>query len=508
MSRVKRFTSSLASGYLLLGTNVAFTLASVPLALHYLSAEQFGLWALVMQVSGYLQLVDLGMSNSIARILIDHKDVPATGMYGAIIKTGTLVLAVQGAIIGLGGAVISIWLPDLFGVPAVFRRDFQILMALQCAMTGLLLAGRIAGHVLQAHQRYDAWNYCQILGMVAGYFLIWIGFALGWGLYSLLVGITASYFLIGLSSCLMVSAAGMLPPSGAWGKVNWKIFHELFSYGKEVFFLTLGWQLVNASQVMVVTRTLGLEAAAVWSIASKPFNLAQMAVNRLLDFSTAAFAEMIVRGEKERLLVRFRDLVTLSVSLAAWTGCALALCNPGFLTVWTKGRIAWNPWNDWLMALLVVVCSTTRCFHGLISISKEIRALKYVYPLEGAAFIGLSFLGAARWGISGIIVSAVLTNALFSGVYGLRRVETYFDLHQAGRVLRWLRNPGLCLLALGIVFGGLAWLGRGWSLYLRLGLNGVVALVLGAVLFWKFGLNRELRGEIWALVRKSRPGPR
>ena len=74
MSRLKRFTHALLSGYALLGVNVLFTLASVPLALHYLSTEEFGLWAVTSQIAGYIALMDFGLSAATSRILIDYKD--------------------------------------------------------------------------------------------------------------------------------------------------------------------------------------------------------------------------------------------------------------------------------------------------------------------------------------------------------------------------------------------------------------------------------------------------
>src|SRR5436853_720001 len=138
MSRFKRFTHSLASGYLLLGANIVYTLAQVPLALHYLSKEEFGLWALALQVSGYLQFIDLGMASSITRFLVDHKDHVEDGAYGSIIKTGLLVLAAQGAIVIAGGALVGFLSPGLFAVPAAHHRAFQILVAGQCAILGVV----------------------------------------------------------------------------------------------------------------------------------------------------------------------------------------------------------------------------------------------------------------------------------------------------------------------------------------------------------------------------------
>src|SRR4030095_333604 len=98
MSRVKRFAHSLASGYVLLGVNIVYALVQGRMGLHYLSDNnEVGLWAVAIQVATYLLLLDLGMSGSISRILIDHKDKADSTAYGEIIKTGFLVLCVQGA---------------------------------------------------------------------------------------------------------------------------------------------------------------------------------------------------------------------------------------------------------------------------------------------------------------------------------------------------------------------------------------------------------------------------
>src|SRR5262245_768921 len=103
MSRFHNTARSLTSGYLAMGSNVIFTLASVPLALHFLSQDEFGLWALAAQVAGYLVLIDLGITGAVGRILIDHKDDRSTGEYGSVIKTSFVAFAIQGMVIVVGG---------------------------------------------------------------------------------------------------------------------------------------------------------------------------------------------------------------------------------------------------------------------------------------------------------------------------------------------------------------------------------------------------------------------
>src|SRR5258708_1217157 len=99
MSRFRRVVHSVASGYAVLAATAVYGLASVPLALHYLPQERFALWALMSSIGLYLSLIDLGMSGSVARLLIDHKDQRAGGVYGSLIQTGWLVLLTQALLI-------------------------------------------------------------------------------------------------------------------------------------------------------------------------------------------------------------------------------------------------------------------------------------------------------------------------------------------------------------------------------------------------------------------------
>jgi O-antigen/teichoic acid export membrane protein len=504
VSRFKRFTHSLFSGYILLGVNILYTFASVPLALHYLSKQEIGLWGVVTQIVGYLVLVDLGMASSISRILIDHKDRPNDGVYGAIIKTGALVLLVQGAIIAIAGLVVSFWLAGLFHVPAEHRHQFQVLVAGHCLVLGSVFVGRMFNHLLLAHQRYDASNYAQIGALVINFAALWLCFHGSLGLYSLLVAYAANVFFSTIFSLGAVIGLKLLPPAGAGGRANLKTFHELFAYGREVFLLSVGWQLVNASQLLVIGRTVGFEAAGIWSIATKPFTMAQQVVYRLLDFSGAGLAEMIVRREQERLRARVRDVVIVSASFAVWVGLTVALCNHDFLVLWTQNRVSWKISSDWLMGLMVIAYATTRCYIGFIGLTKDIRAMKYMYPLEGVVFIGLSVWATRSWGMNGIIASAVVTNLLCSGWYGFVRTKEYFGISRSRQLLAWMRWPLGCLLSMAAIFAALGWADAGLDPVRRLSLNATVAVLVGFGLFWQLGLTQQLRLEAVALLGKLR----
>ncbi|MFO1477292.1 MAG: oligosaccharide flippase family protein [Verrucomicrobiota bacterium] len=503
MSRRKRFTRSLVSGYLLLGATVLYQFASVPLALHYLSDQAIlGLWNVAMQISLYLQLFDLGMSGSISRILVDHKDRPGDGQYGAVIKTGGLVLAVQGLIILVVGGVLSIWVPDLYKVQPSLRHDCQWLVAGQCIAMGLLFIGRMPRFILEAHQRYDANCYVAVAMLVINLGVMWMGFHQGWGIFSMLWGYIASQVFGNVASWLLALGLKLYPPAGAWGKANRATFREMFSFGKEMFLMSVGLQLINASQGVVIARTLGFDLIWVWSVATKTFMTGQQFVARIFDFSSSALAEMIVRNERERLLARFRDLVTVSASVTVWAALSVALCNQDFMLFWLKNKVPseWHNSNNALMGLWLVVYATARCGVAFVCVTKKIGGMKYVYLFEGLAFVGLSFALAPFLGMNGIILSAIVTDLCCSGFYSFWRAARFLGIERMATVLTWFRWPVQYLAALGVLCFVMWRAGLSWNPAMRLVIDIATMLLPGLLLFWLLGLSPHLKREVTALV--------
>jgi len=338
MSRFKRFAHSLASGYVLLGANMLYTFASVPLALKYLSFAEYGLWTLATKIGVFIALVDFGLSASVARILIDHKDDRRSGGYGGMVKTGFLVGAAQGALVLSCGALLACFIGPLLHVDTSLQPTLKWLMIGQCSVLAVSFATRTFGHLLAAHQRYDITNYAQALLFGVTFGVTWFGFAHGQGVFSILWAYAltaATLILVNWAGCVRLK---LLPRPGEWGRLTWEQFKGVFAFGSDIFLFALGAQLITASQTVLLTRFIGLEAVAVWGVFTRVFEVLQQIVYRIFDYSSSALAEMIVRGEKSLLAVRFRQIVILSASLSVAAGTIFALCNHAFVTLWTSGR--------------------------------------------------------------------------------------------------------------------------------------------------------------------------
>lgn len=495
MSRLKKYAHSLFSGYVLLGANVLFTLATVPLALAYLPKAEYGLWAVTVELAGYLALLDLGMGG-VSRILIDHKDHKEDGHYGGVIQTMLWVSAAQGVALLAAGAAAGLGFRAALRVPEALGREFAILVVGQSVVLAGNFLTRLFTYVLAAHQRYDLSNYAYLAAFGVSFAALWFGFHHGWGVYSLLGGQFCAWMVAALVSLGWCVRLRLFPPRGCWGRPSLARFRELFWFNLDVFLYLLGVQVVSASQGLLVTRWLGLEATAVWSICTRTYRFLVQAVNRPFDYSCPALAEMIVRREKERLFRRFRSLTVLAGSLAVWAGVLFAVCNQPFVQVWSGGKIGWHWINDVLLAAWLAAGAPAYCHLGLVGQRKEFREMRYLFLVEGLCFVGLSLAVLAWGGIAAMLVVSVLCTLSIRVPYALWRTRTFFQLTWKAVAWEWT-GPSLRLALLLAPLGFLtAQLAPLCSPTVFLAVGGPGLGLVGLALLVRYGVTRELQEEL------------
>jgi O-antigen/teichoic acid export membrane protein len=495
MSRLKKYARSLVSGYVLLGANVAFTLATVPLALAYLPTAEFGLWALATQLAGYLALLDLGMGG-VSRILVDYKDHKEDGGYGSVIQTFLWVSVVQGGLLLVGGAVMGLGLRTVLRVPEALAKEFAILLVGQSVLLAGNFLTRILTYLLSSHQRYDLSNYAHTAGFCVNFAVLWLGFHHGLGVYSLLCGQVSAWAVAAVTCLVWCLRLRLFPRAGCWGRPSLARFREIFAFSLDVFLYLLGAQIVNASQTILVTRLLGLEVAAVWSICTRTYQFLVQAVNRLFDYSCPALAEMIVRQERERLFRRFHSLAVLAGSLAVWAGVIFAVCNQPFVEVWAGGRIRWDRTNDVLLAVWLAACAPAYCHLGLVGQRKEFRGMRFLFLVEGLCFVGASLWVLAWGGVTAMLVVSVLCALSIRLPYGLWRTKSFFGVAAKAVVWEWFW-PSLRLTLLFAPLGFLtAQLAPYCSALIFVAVGGPSLGVVGLALLLRHGLTRDMQEEL------------
>jgi O-antigen/teichoic acid export membrane protein len=501
MSRLRLYLQGVACTYISLAASVIYTLVSVPLALKFLRNSEFGLWGLLTQYVSYLWLVDAGMSPSIGRLLIERKDHRDDGSYGSLIITGFLVGLAQGAIVLLVGLTLPEALSRLSKIPPELNAAFCSLVRWQSVITATMFATRIFRNVLYAHQRNDLINLTQAASSMAGLATLWAVLHWHGGILSILWSNAAALLLLALVTAGSCVWLGVLPARGAWGRSSWSAFKELFRYGRDVFVVQVGGVLIMAVQPIIISRNLGLDAVAAWSVGTKAFFLLFSLIYQAFDVSAPAFSEMMVRGENQRLRGRYLHIVSVSLTLSGAAAVIYTACNSHFVAVWTHGRIPWPAVNDVWLGLWMIVAVLVHANAAFVILTKRIAAMRYVYLLEGAAFVALASLLTSRGGLPAMIGCSLVCSAGFSGGYTLWRVRQYFQFRASELRRAWLA-PLLRIVAVaGPVALAIWWLtARLAGLPRLISCAASVGLVCG-ILFYRWGIPAGLRAELLGRLR-------
>lgn len=494
VSRFKRVVHSVASGYAVLVVSALTALISLRVANQFLNKEEFGLWGLMSSVTVYLSLIDLGMSGSVARLLIDYKDRQASGDYGSLIQTGWLVLAVQGVLIFCAGFFLAPLLCDLAIKGNEYRREFILLLRWQSAILSFGFLVRIFSHLLYAHQRFDIINYGQLGMTVINFVLLWFFFEQGQGVLSLIWANLAT--AIGNSLLLIIACRKLRLFPQKWGKLSWRRFKELFDYGKDMFLVSVGTQLIMFSQTFIITRNLGLSAGGTWSVGTKMFNLISQAIWKASDVSAPAFSEMMARREQSTLRERYKSMVIMTASLSGFAAISYVVCNSLFVTIFWRGKFHWPVENDCLLGIWMVVLALLHCHNGFVLMVKKIAFMRYIYFIEGVTFVALAVMVAPLGGLPAIIGASIICSVAFSGAYGIWRVKEYFGLSVKEVGLNWLKPMGKVLLSYAPFAMAVWWIEKHLSIQLRFAINILVCGGCGVFLFLRLGLPGSIHHEV------------
>ncbi|MEX1048182.1 MAG: lipopolysaccharide biosynthesis protein [Akkermansiaceae bacterium] len=490
-NRSRRFTQSLLTGYGAIVVNIVFSLVSIPLALGYLNKAEFGLWALALQINSYLGLIDLGMSGAVGRFLADHKDEVDGDAYVRHFSTGTCVFITQGLLVVAVGLVFSSFAPTLLSISSELAGEFTFLLRILCVISGISIASRALGSPLWAFQRMDVVNIAGSLGLLLQFAGMWLGFHLGYGVRSFVLAGAAPTLIAVIIYAVICSRNGYYPRWDRWFSPRWSIFKDMFAYGRDGMLLSIGGSLINATQITMISRILGLDAAASFSIATKLYNMSLMLFHKVVESAAPGLAEIYVRGEHTQFVRRYWDMILLTLATSSVGAVALAAGNSAFIAVWTSGKVTWSIQGDLLLGLMVLATSLSRSFISVFGVTKNLKAIRVLYFIEGIVFVPSAVLAARWFGVEGVIAASLLVHLLVTFAASARA---------ASKVLGSCRRiilPMLQITAVIALGSGVAWsaFGLGLSPIFRLACASLPAFLMIA-LAWKFILPSEIQSRL------------
>ena len=388
---------------------------ALPLAVRYLGADRFGVWATITSTVVFLNLLDLGVAGTLTNHIARSY---ATGdcNYAARYTANALALTIAVACLS-GAAIVTAWpwfewVRVLNVPPSVSRTEVQSTAAVAIALVLLGLPASLCGRIFAGYQEVHAANMAVAVGTIANLVGLFIGIAFRMPLPALFVLATGWIPL-----CNLTALGGLLFWQKAWLRprlslVRWTDARELLGSGSGFFLLQIAGVVVFSSDNLVVSHYLGAAQVTSYSVTWRVVGLAAVAQGLAFPALWPAYAEAYAKGDLAWMRSTFRT--TMRATLIFNLGFALVLLAAGkSLIRWWAGSVA-VPSTGLLaaMALWVVISGCMTVESCLLAAVNRTRVQGVLSIVAAALNISLSIFLVQQIGAVGVIVGTIASYLL------------------------------------------------------------------------------------------------
>jgi O-antigen/teichoic acid export membrane protein len=423
-----------ASSYLGSISAAATGLLSIKLATHYLTQAEFGLWSFTMQTVGYFMLMDLGVSNSVARLLGDPLSSGDPEKLDSWFTLSLVTLASQALLILGLGWLLRPYVLHWFHIPDhLVSRASDLWMAF-LIIQAISLVFKLSFAILHAQNRVYWTSNLQIIGSWAGLAAFFFMLSHDGGVMAYAWSSGVAMLIVAIGGVVAVRRGGLrfkLSMKGVTGKE----VRKLFGFSSTMFVIGLASQVYFASQGLVATKMLGLEAAAVLAVTGRAVSIAMQSIWKPLDAFSPRWQVAYCSGDVSRVTREFRLMVRFTILVAAAAAIAVGLVNQPFVLWWTKPEYFGGLTFSLLLCGFMVVQAINRCFTTPFVLTLRVHAYSMVNLTSVATAIGCMIALTHFLGIVGIPLGLIVADLVF---------PVWFYLKKGGECL-FVNGPKLIL---------------------------------------------------------------
>ena len=459
-----------------------------PLIVRALGQELYGVWAMIQQVLGYVQLANLRTTGTIKLTLaVDlHRDDPhyKRQQIGATLhvlaRVALVMLAIGAALVWLAPSIIKI----SPGHASTVRWALGI--GVISLVTGELSS--IPGNVLRGmNLEYAAMGLSAVVGGTQSV-LGMLAVLAGLGMPGLALAAVMADFIEGGTRLYIAKThvpwLGVEKPTSNVLKVFW-------AQTIWISFATLGFILQNATDILVVGLVLGPSAAAVFGATGSVLRMITSSMYSFIGAANPGIAALCGRGEWERVEAVRNELHLGSLVATAIVGCGVIAMNHAFVSLWLGANFYGGNGLNLLLVMIAIQSIPLRLDTMLLDSMLKFRERAVLTIITGATGLGLGAVLGLRFGLSGMALGLVTGN--MSALVAMSVVIYRNSPLSFARYLAWMTRP-VCVLAL--LFAGAYAIAFDRLTVVNFVMRAVTVGATSAVIMVYVGLGRRQRAAL------------
>lgn len=433
--RHRRIALSAIASLLAKFVHSACMLVSIPVAIHYLGNERYGLWQTIGSVIAMLAFSDLGMGNGMISVLADTSGRDDRGKAQRVVSSSTFMLILIALV---GAAVFAIVFPNV-NWPRAFKATTPQL-APETAPTvlwciGLFLLGMPLGVVQSVHLGYQE-GFAPYVVQAATSVLSLAGLFLAIHLKLGIAGLMA----LSMGASLLVRAGDttwVFAFQRPWLAPRWRDFHWTTAVALikvSALYMVIGMSIAvgYTSDSLVVEHILGNAAVAEYNVPYKLFSVVTVVMGFFLTPLWPAYAEANARGDAGWIRRTLRRSLLISVAINTAAAVVLVFAGEWVVKFWVRGAV--TPTLPLMLAfgLYLVVHGMYMPLNMYLNGLSVIRFQFICWTSMAVLNLALSIVLTKRFGVSGVVFGTVVANFVCFVVPGAWYIRKHLRTLGAG----------------------------------------------------------------------------
>ena len=418
-TRIRRASLHINLGSNLLGFAVqaVTTFALTPIILGGLGPYNYGLWSIIVGLTGYYGLFDLGLRAGLTQYLTRHLATDDVDGLNRTLSTGVLAMSSIGIAAALLGAAFAYYAPGHFGLPVSASNA----MRWAIFVAGLSISVQFVlfpfGALLPAVERFDLANGIGVATRLLTFASTWLVMSRGGGLVSLSIIVLAT---TAVDYAWRTAVAFRLVPRirVSFRLASRRTLSELASYGFWNATIAAGIRVISYTDSIVIGAALGAAAVAPFAIAGSLVNYFAEAIIAVTQVFFPAMTRVDARQDPEALKQLYVTGSRLTLLLVVVGVILIALFSGDFLRLWVGADLGpqVEDANTILQVLLFAAgCSAwQRVGCQVLLATRRVPLLAKLFAAEAAANIVLSILLVRRFGAIGVALGTLLPSMVFN----------------------------------------------------------------------------------------------
>ena len=422
MTTVRSVAQAIFSSWFGLITSIVLSFFLAPFIVNALGDVYYGIWAVMMQFTGYLYLMDFGLRDSIIKNVAKYKARKQDKQLSVTLSVALSLYAGMTLICLIITAALVLALDHIAEIPETHIAEASIVVMLTGATIAQTFLFNIFSGAMMGLQRYLTLNAISITLNIARAAAIVV--ALGSG--QKIVGLALIHFLTGFLTgiCYLFVAIAILRKSGLSLRLHWvpwanyrRVARNLFGFSIFVFINNIGQKIIYATDAVVIVAFLPVAFVTPYAIAGNLVNY----LKSLLAVTTMIFnpvaSDLSARRRKDEIRSLLVNGSRLSLFVSLPVAVSYIASGPEFIGLWISPKYSELSGSILLiLATAHIVASPSHAIGSVLYGLSQHRSLAFFRIGEAISNLALSIVLVRQYGLIGVAIGTLVPHIVVTGL--------------------------------------------------------------------------------------------